>query len=346
MSDEVQRYRSGVVAKMLQMPVATLRVWERRYQISRGALTSSGQRLYSAEDVQRLTVLKRLTELGHSIGRLAALEMSQLLEMAATHDLAQQGNWKPAGAAAAPCSTTWRIAVIGRSLMRRFQRPDLTKHFQRPVELLGPFDDGLQAGRALRGVQVDVLLIHEPALQADWLDQLVRAAPELKAGPKAVLYGFASDKTCESLTEAGVGLLREPQSDAVLAQWLQNMLLARCSAPHQSPQHDGSNLTESAVVSAPVARRWSEADLIDFRDRSFAINCECPRHLTELVVQLCHFEDYSTQCADQDTTNSRVHHHLRRVASETRAQLEQALIYVAQIEGIPLPPQVAHTARE
>ena len=44
------RYRSGAVARMVRMPVATLRIWERRYQVSAPALTPTGQRLYSAAD--------------------------------------------------------------------------------------------------------------------------------------------------------------------------------------------------------------------------------------------------------------------------------------------------------
>ena len=47
-------HRSGAVARMLRMPVATLRVWERRYGLTQPALTPSGQRLYSADDVRQL----------------------------------------------------------------------------------------------------------------------------------------------------------------------------------------------------------------------------------------------------------------------------------------------------
>ncbi len=70
---------------MLRMPVATLRVWERRYRLTEPALSPSGQRLYAASDVQRLAVIKQLTDLGHAIGSLAPLDMQQLQRVAATH---------------------------------------------------------------------------------------------------------------------------------------------------------------------------------------------------------------------------------------------------------------------
>ena len=70
---------------MLRMPVSTLRVWERRYGLTQPELSPSGQRLYSADDVRRLALIKQLTDLGHAIGSLAPLDMPQLQRVAATH---------------------------------------------------------------------------------------------------------------------------------------------------------------------------------------------------------------------------------------------------------------------
>lgn len=79
------RYRSGAVARMLRMPVATLRVWERRYRVAQSQLSARGQRLYAAADVQRLLLIKQLCERGHAIGSLAPLDAAQLRAVAATH---------------------------------------------------------------------------------------------------------------------------------------------------------------------------------------------------------------------------------------------------------------------
>ena len=54
-------HRSGAVARMLRMPVATLRVWERRYGLAQPVLSPGGQRLYSADDVRRLALIKQLS---------------------------------------------------------------------------------------------------------------------------------------------------------------------------------------------------------------------------------------------------------------------------------------------
>jgi DNA-binding transcriptional MerR regulator len=83
--DTEARYRSGAVARMLRMPVATLRIWERRYGVVAPVTSTSGHRLYTAADVQRLALLRQLTERGHAIGAIAALNMDQLHRVAATH---------------------------------------------------------------------------------------------------------------------------------------------------------------------------------------------------------------------------------------------------------------------
>ena len=85
-------HRSGAVARMLRMPVATLRVWERRYGLTQPGLSPGGRRLYSADDVRRLALVKQLTDLGHAIGSLAPLDMAQLQRVAALHAQARAGH--------------------------------------------------------------------------------------------------------------------------------------------------------------------------------------------------------------------------------------------------------------
>ncbi len=333
--DKAARHRIGAVAKMLHMPVATLRVWERRYNISQAALSPSGQRLYSAQDVQRLTLLKQLTDLGHAISSLAALDVRQLLEVAATHAAAQRGTRTASTATEQSITTAWRVAVVGRTLIGRLQRPKVLQHLRRPLVVLGPFDNVSQASKTLREVPLDALLVHEPTLQPEWLEDLLVGAPELKDTPKAVLYGFAAESTCESLAKAGVGLLREPQNDTVLAQWLQNMLSA------QGMSRGGfADPSQNRQDTLPP-RRWAEAALQEFASSTSSIACECPRHLAELVIELSQFENYSAQCAARNPDAALIHDHLWRVTAWARAQFEEALACVAQQEGLALPPESA-----
>lgn len=85
LTDGRLRYRSGAVARMLRMPVATLRIWERRYQVTDVHCTAAGHRLYAAEDVKRLALLKQLTGIGHAISHIAKLSLTQLQDVAQGH---------------------------------------------------------------------------------------------------------------------------------------------------------------------------------------------------------------------------------------------------------------------
>ena len=126
-------HRSGAVARMLRMPVATLRVWERRYGLTQPGLSPSGQRLYSADDIRRLALLKQLTDLGHAIGSLAPLDMAQLQRVASTHAHSLAAIPRCACADAAHCGPSepggwWSWALGGHpaaapALLRRLGPP-------------------------------------------------------------------------------------------------------------------------------------------------------------------------------------------------------------------------------
>jgi hypothetical protein len=317
---------------MLRMPVATLRVWERRYGVTKPVLSPSGQRLYSADDVRRLALLKQLTDLGHAIGSLAGLDMAQLQQVASTHAsvLSARAPLEPA-LDAAPPTHPWRVAVIGTALAARLQRPVLLRHLSRPVQLLGPYANAAEAAAALRGESIDALLVHEPRLHDGWLAGLQAAAPSLAAAPKAVLYRFAAESTCTALDTAGTALLREPQTDTVLGQWLQGVLQALL--PARAVARDAAQ-----PLPAVPPRRWDDDALADFAGLSSTIACECPRHVAELLMQLSHFEAYSAECRHRSPADAELHAYLQQVAATSRARFEAALEHVALHEGLILPP--------
>jgi DNA-binding transcriptional MerR regulator len=326
-------HRSGAVAHMLRMPVATLRVWERRYRLTQPELTPSGQRLYSADDVRRLALIKQLTDLGHAIGSLAPLDMPQLQQVASTHAqaLAATQRDERSDVTDAPPVRAWRLAVVGAALGKRLQRPALLRRLGRPVMLLGPFDDIAQAAAGLQGSPLDAVLFHEPQLHRGWLAAVEAAAPALVGVPKAVLYSFAADPVCEALATSGTALLREPQPDAVVAQWL-NSLSAKAAAVPQS----AVDLPKPGADPVPP-RRWNDAALADFVNLSSTIACECPRHVAELLMQLSHFETYSAECEHLNAADAELHAYLRQVATASRTRFEAALEHVALHEGLLLP---------
>jgi hypothetical protein len=344
----VALHRSGAVAKMLRLPVATLRVWERRYALTQTVTTAGGQRLYSAEDVRRLALIKQLTDRGHAIGTLAGLGLQQLQGVVATQAQARADALGAPPTVATPrtAARAWRLAVVGAAWWQRLQGPGVLRRLGRPVQLLGPYDSAAHAAAALAADRPDAVLLHQPQLQPSDLATLIPSLQAFAGRACAVVYNFAADAACEGLADAGVSLLREPQPDVVVAQWLGSLMPT--SGPGQpgqaSPAARASKLASSEGLEPglPVPpRRWDDAAVAGFAGLSSNVACECPRHVAELLMQLARFEAYSASCESRSPADAMLHAHLHRVAALSRAQFEAALEYVALHEGLMLPPDSA-----
>lgn len=79
--DGEPQYPIGAVAQRTGLSTHVLRAWERRYGLVEPRRSESGVRLYSNEDIVRLRLLRRVTEGGHPIGRVAELSTEQLLAL-------------------------------------------------------------------------------------------------------------------------------------------------------------------------------------------------------------------------------------------------------------------------
>jgi DNA-binding transcriptional MerR regulator len=73
-------YPIRAAAKLTGIPLDTLRAWERRYRTVKPKRAGRG-RVYSEDQIQKLLLLRRAVEQGHSIGQVAALGDRQLREL-------------------------------------------------------------------------------------------------------------------------------------------------------------------------------------------------------------------------------------------------------------------------
>lgn len=70
-----------MAAKLSGLSELTIRAWENRYGVVKPGRTESGRRLYSEEDISKLSLLKNLTEYGFRIGNIAPLSSRELHEL-------------------------------------------------------------------------------------------------------------------------------------------------------------------------------------------------------------------------------------------------------------------------
>ena len=306
-------YRSGTAARLAGIPVDTLRMWERRYQVVGPQVSARGHRRYAAEDVGRLALIKGLVDLGHPIGTIAHLSATKLHELHA--GLATLPGATPARAWK---SSIVRVAIVGEALAARAAAA-ASRHPR--LQIVATCTDREHAAGALRDLAVDLLAIELPALREDAVEFVDALAAALGARRAVVSYRFGTEAAVRELRRRGHAVARAPVD---LAQ-IEILGAALPGAP------------EAAPVTAPSAPRFDERTLAQLAQISTTVRCECPRHVVDLLLSLRAFERYSAECENRSPADAELHRRLGRVAGSARALFEEALVRVAQAEGISLP---------
>ena len=70
-----------VVARRTGLSAHVIRIWEKRYGAVEPERTGTNRRLYSDEQIERLSLLRDITQNGHSIGHVAKLPTEKLREL-------------------------------------------------------------------------------------------------------------------------------------------------------------------------------------------------------------------------------------------------------------------------
>lgn len=306
------RLRSGTAARLAGLPVTTLRVWERRYGVVAAPKTPTGQRLYSTLDVQRLAMLKQLSDRGHAIGTIAGLTLEELQGLAAT---------VPVRNTATTGAPALHLVAVGRSAAHKLQAGGLVP--RRVHEDLTAAEASFRTRvPGEQGAAPDALLVHLPSLHPALAERALNLAKQLGAGSLLVVYAFGAEAVAESLRAAAAIVRREPCTGRELLRLLNTV--AQSAAPTAGPL-------------AATARRYTDEQLASLAEQPTTVLCECPRHLAEIVMQLTHFEQYSVDCDVRSPADSALHKHLGGLASAARAMFEQALDRVVEEEGLQVP---------
>lgn len=317
-------YRIGAVSRLAEVPVSTLRVWERRYGAFRPAKSEGRHRLYSEEDVIKARLLRQLTAAGHGIGTIAHLDANRLQPMLAqARDAAALPPAAPrlsvaivgSALAARLNAAAWQATYLGRTLQARQVFADLDAVEAQPPAFGAPDD------------APDLLLVHCHELRATVGEQLARVIAQLRAKQAIVVYRFGAPDAVEVLRAAGMIVRREPVGDEELAELIRSQVVVDAAAAIAS-------LRAGALI---PPRRFSDAMLARVAASPTSLLCECPKHIADLVTQLARFEAYSLQCLNRSSEDAQVHAYLRSVAGSARALFERALVVVAQQDGIALP---------
>jgi len=318
-------YRSGVAARLAGIPVETLRVWERRYSVIGPRLSLHGQRLYSAADVERLTLIKRLIDMGHPIGVIAGLPGPALATMLDTERTFSDIQ----GEREMQALRQVRIVLVGPMLAARWAhdtRPDS------PFLVVARSASMAHAGSVMTQAEADVAVIEFSTLNDDSLSIIANLKAMCGAGQAIALYRFAPSAIIRRLRAAGHEVARAP-ADAAEIESL-------CQALLRLPQRLRASEARKVDPIEPSPPRFNEQSLAELASASTTVQCECPRHLVDLVLSIGSFEQYSAECINRSPDDAALHRDLQHTAAQVRSMLEAALIRVALADGLPVPESV------
>jgi DNA-binding transcriptional MerR regulator len=319
---KVGLHKIGAVSSLSGVPTPTLRVWEMRYETFQPQKTESKHRLYSDDDVLKATVLKRLTDQGHSISSIAQLSTTELNRL-----LQQQQETNQRKASADLKNQTVSIAVIGLPLAAKIESKKFTFSFNnQAIRISDIFSTVQQALAAKFQKNPQILLIQTNSLHSGVQVDIHRLAQINNALQVIVLYNYGQEPIIESMKRCGMMVRREPISDSDLAELIKSVLMVNTES--------STNILSAGLLIPP--RKYDDIELMRVANISTNVLCECPKHVSEIITQLASFEKYSHECLNNSTEDAHLHAYLSSVSGSARALFESALEMVAKHEGIKL----------
>ncbi len=298
-------FEIGAVCDMTGLSHHVLRVWEKRYGAVQPSRQSNRRRLYSSEDVEKLSLLKALVDRGHAIGGIANLAIDELNRRLDASD----GAAATAGADAVP-----RVLFVGPGLRPGQVGAPASERF----EGIGHYAELERALVAENRPRADLAVIEWPSLFEQSAMQINQAMRRLGVQRLVVVYDYASAPALDALNPDRIVAIRGPLDTKTLEALVRGPRAAAVA------DDDGS----------PPPRRYDDATLARLAGLPNAVRCECPKHLARLVMALGRFEDYSADCQNVDREDAELHRYLHRVSGQARSRLEAALARVIEAESL------------
>jgi DNA-binding transcriptional MerR regulator len=302
------QYAIGVVARRTQTNPETIRVWERRYELIVPGRSETGRRLYSENDIAKLTLVKRLTELGHSVSSLAKLS---------TDELRDRLN---ASLASEPSKYTeqlskLRVVFANDALRLRLSRNLLIHEDITVVDFPNKNASSIMEPRA------DIVIVDLVTLNEESLSDVRHYLSDTGCESALVIFNYGTKKFILELENAGVVCLKGSVASAEIYRACRSI----------KPTLPISRPALNQTVTSP---RFTNAQLSRVAALTSKIACECPNHLAELIINLTAFEKYSSECANRNEEDAQLHSQLNQAAGASRLILEESLVRLMEIEGI------------
>ena len=162
----------------------------------------------------------------------------------------------------------------------------------------------------------DLLVAHCPSLTLQQIRGVEEVAARLGARRTIVLYQFANDQWLAELERNGHSALEYPVDPSRLA-----FEMGRVQVEKETTEGIG-NLSD---LMPAKPRMFSDQELLLAAEEKIVLDCECPRHLSELIRSLNDFETYSSACSVENWKDAAIHASIYAYTSQARHLMEKAL---------------------
>ena len=293
-----QNYRIGLTTQITGIRPETLRAWERRYEVVKPIRTDAGDRLYSQADIDRLLLIKKLVDNGDAISAIASLNFETLEKRISNCKTAMTTKGK----------NDLNFILLGKTILDKKSLDSMRLNMI----------DVVQDPRNIKTnyhCKVDFVIVEISTINQGTYKALLKLLKQSKASKILCAYNYGRESDILALSTQDTGTTQLPLNHSEITNW--------CSKHFPNYLQSTSN-----------ARLLTDNDISNIIAAGNSINCECPRHLSDLVLKLTAFEKYSSECQARNAKDAEIHKELEQIAAEARYLIETGLIKLTKIDGI------------
>lgn len=312
-------YKIGAVSKLTNIPVDTLRIWERRYSVVVPIRSKTSDRLYQTEDINRLTLLKMLVDKSHSIGTIAKLSNEQLSQRLLEHNKTASVNRTNNS------SKDVNVVVIGEVLSLQIEHSQINNaHFT----ISNTFHNENDFINNNKKASIDILIVEYPAIYDDDLEKIEHLFKLSEAKQLLLIFGFTNSAAKKLLRKKDYKYIQAPVTIENFQREVNDLI--------EEEKIGSNNSYDIKLEQKAPAKTYNNKQLITLSSKSSTIQCECPQHLSTMIIKLIQFEVYSKECVSRYEKDAELHSMLGNMAGHARAVLEQALTKIVVAENLKL----------
>ena len=307
-------YSIGTVARLTGLKPDNLRAWERRYGLGASHKSATGRRQYTQSDLDHLQLIAALVNDGARIGEIANSErktLEMLLRQRGIRGREALSKSKPRAVFVGAALCEWLDSHQGciSGVDARLARMDIAAIEE-------------SAFAALK--DSDVMILECASLSRASVTRIKSLHDDALAKRIIVVYQFGNTQWLQDLQAASIATMAFPPDAGKLA-----FAIARNIAENEVSAGEG-NFGE-LMTAKP--RQFGAVELAAAASLESTLNCECPKHIAQLITALIAFEEYSASCSVDNWHEAAVHSCIYTYAGQARHLMEKALRTVLEERG-------------